>query len=98
MVYSQKRRKTINKRDLGAPVATSFGAYASYDDILQRGVEHFFDQDRSGHFYIGKADGCRLDSTIEGRPWTLQQYIEWHGLSRSKTRLYCIKVHSLDTE
>ena len=92
MMFNQERQCGVRCRDLGPMISMSFSPTESYNGVLKKAVQCFFPKTTDCKFYLGDAQGSKILDTIDGKEWTLSEYLHKHGLFPSKTKFYCVQV------
>ena len=83
----------VSKRELRGipPIIISFPSNASYKEVIQKGVEKFFPDDKDFMDMFCLADSSGVPFEIEDTElWCLSEFVHQSGLPPSKLRLYNI--------
>ena len=80
-------------KELGPNIGISLSPSSTYSDVLENGKSTFFmeNSDPYEHF-LADGQGSKLPDTLDGKKWTLAEYMNLHGYYPCKTRFYCVQV------
>ena len=95
MQFDEIRQCGVRCKELGPMLSMSIPPYAAYEEMVKKAKEQFFPSDQvDEHKYrfLADAQGSKIIDTIEGKPWTLNEYLHSHGFYPSKTKIYCVQV------
>ena len=89
MIYDVQLERGVKKQFLPPPRIVDFQRKCSYDAIINKGKELFFNN-LDGQYFLGGSSGYLLE-VGDTESWDLENYMKSHGLVPSKLRLYVVR-------
>ena len=93
MLFDRNLQRGIKRRYIPPPTIISFLSNASYKEVIQKGVEKFFPDDKDSLEVFCFADSTGIPFEIENTDtWSLSELVQQSGMPPSKLRLYVINL------
>ena len=96
MKFNEGRQCGTRCKELGPMLGVSLHPAATYDEVVETAKKLFFSESCSNNerydYFLVDPQGSKLMSTISEKPWSLAQYIHFHGYYPSKTKIYLVQV------
>lgn len=97
MLFDTSAQKGIRRRYIPPPMIISFPSNASYKEVIQKGVEKFFPEDKESPDIFCLADSSGVPFEIEDADtWSLSEFVQQSGIPPSKLRLYVMNLEKVN--